>query len=166
MTETDRVARNLMKKHPPRHGPKHGRRRHRSDTSAIPRAIYRTGSVRRLQRKQRRAMADSCWHETTHAGVLGNTLPLARATPITVTTAAGKSEVDSQRHMAYAVPQPRHDVVEFVRSWQQGRHIAEAYHAAPAHSQCRSIGRDALSRGTARTATLRLISPRTQRSSQ
>ena len=103
---------------------------------------------------------------TTHAVVLGNTLPLARATPITATTAAGKSEVDSQRHMAYAVPQPRHDVVEFVRSWQQGRHIAEAYHAAHANSQCKSIGRDALLRGIAQIAAVRPASTHTQSSPQ
>ena len=111
-------------------------------------------------------MADNCWHAMTHAGGLGNTLPLARAIPIIGITAAGKSEVDSQQHMAYVVPQPRNDVGESERLWQPGRYIEPAYHVVPARGQCRSIGQDVLSNGTVRTETRLLTSPHTRSSSR
>ena len=123
-------------------------------------------------------MAGNCWHAMTHAGELGNTLPLARATPTTVTPTVGKSGVGSRRPRAYAAPRAaerdaaaanlaadeaeltirgskgsamRSDGGEFEILLPPGGSIELAYHVVPALRRCRSIAQGALFNGTVRT---------------
>ena len=102
----------------------------------------------------------------THAGELGNTLPLARAIPTTVTPKVGKSGVGSRKPRAYAAPRLRSDGGEFEGLLPPGGSVELAYHVVPALRRCRSIAQGALFNGTVRTEVRLPTSLRTQSSSR